>query len=274
MPFLSRPYCSAANPRHILNYWQKVTPADQRWEERREPGQQERISQRAHHRRRRLCRQRADAAPARSLATRSRSSISSGMATTFSATRAGMPTSKPSTSTSATCRRWPGISRASMRSFTWPASPTIPASNSMPTLGKSINYDCFAGMLQAAIDARVRRFIYASSSSIYGVKADANVREDAVPEPLTDYSKYKLLCEQVLLDHPQVHGMERVIVRPATVCGYAPRLAARSGGQHPDHSRPGQSAASASSAATRKGRTSACRTWSPPMSPCSRRTAS
>jgi nucleoside-diphosphate-sugar epimerase len=91
-------------------------------------------------------------------------------------------------------------------------------------LGKSINYDCFAGMLQAAVDAGVRRFIYASSSSIYGVKADPNVREDAVPEPLTDYSKFKLLCERVLLEHPQVHGMERVIVRPATVCGYAPRL--------------------------------------------------
>jgi nucleoside-diphosphate-sugar epimerase len=91
-------------------------------------------------------------------------------------------------------------------------------------LGKSINYDCFAGLLQATVDARVRRFIYASSSSIYGVKDDPNVREDAVPEPLTDYSKYKLLCERVLLEHPQVHGMERVIVRPATVCGYSPRL--------------------------------------------------
>ncbi len=91
-------------------------------------------------------------------------------------------------------------------------------------LGKSINYDCFPGLLQASIDARVRRFIYASSSSIYGVKSDPNVREDAVPEPLTDYSKFKLLCEKVLLDHEQVHGMERVIVRPATVCGYAHRL--------------------------------------------------
>ena len=93
-----------------------------------------------------------------------------------------------------------------------------------PNLGKSINYDCFPGLLQAAIDARVRRFIYASSSSIYGVKADPNVCEDASPEPLTDYSKFKLLCEKVLLNHEQVHGMERVIVRPATVCGYAHRL--------------------------------------------------
>jgi nucleoside-diphosphate-sugar epimerase len=93
-----------------------------------------------------------------------------------------------------------------------------------PTLGKSINYDAFAGLLQGSIDAGVRRFIYASSSSIYGVKEDSDVREDAEPQPLTDYSRFKLDCERDLLAHPNVKGMERVIVRPSTVCGYAPRL--------------------------------------------------
>ncbi len=93
-----------------------------------------------------------------------------------------------------------------------------------PSLGKSINYDAFAGLLQGAVDQGVRRFIYASSSSIYGVKEDPNVREDAKPQPLTDYSRFKLDCERDLLAHPKVNGMERVIVRPATVCGYAPRL--------------------------------------------------
>ena len=93
-----------------------------------------------------------------------------------------------------------------------------------PALGKSINYDAFAGLLQGSIDQGVRRFIYASSSSIYGVKEDADVREDAEPQPLTDYSRFKLDCERDLLAHPNVKGMERVIVRPSTVCGYAPRL--------------------------------------------------
>lgn len=93
-----------------------------------------------------------------------------------------------------------------------------------PTLGKSINYDAFAGLLQGSIDQGVRRFIYASSSSIYGVKEDPDVREDAEPQPLTDYSKFKLDCERDLLAHSGVNGMERVIVRPSTVCGYAPRL--------------------------------------------------
>ena len=93
-----------------------------------------------------------------------------------------------------------------------------------PTLGKSINYEAFAGLLQGSIDQGVRRFIYASSSSIYGVKADPDVRETAEPEPLTDYSRFKLDCERDLLAHPNVKGMARIIVRPATVCGYAPRL--------------------------------------------------
>jgi nucleoside-diphosphate-sugar epimerase len=93
-----------------------------------------------------------------------------------------------------------------------------------PALGKSINYDAFAGLLQGSIDQGVKRFVYASSSSIYGVKEEPDVREDAEPQPLTDYSRFKLDCETDLLSHSKVNGMERVIVRPATVCGYAPRL--------------------------------------------------
>ncbi len=93
-----------------------------------------------------------------------------------------------------------------------------------PNLGKSINYDCFAGLMDGAITAGVKRFIYASSSSIYGVKETPDVREDAEPLPLTDYSRFKLDCERDLLARTDVRGMDRVIIRPATVCGYAPRL--------------------------------------------------
>ncbi len=93
-----------------------------------------------------------------------------------------------------------------------------------PSLGKSINYDAFTGLLQSSIDQGVKRFIYASSSSIYGVKETPDVREDAEPQPLTDYSRFKLDCERDLLAHPQGSKIERIIVRPATLCGYAPRL--------------------------------------------------
>lgn len=92
-----------------------------------------------------------------------------------------------------------------------------------PGLGKSINYDAFAGLLQGSIEQGVKRFIYASSSSIYGVKETPDVREDAEPLPLTDYSRFKLDCERDLLA-ADLKGMEAVIVRPSTVCGYAPRL--------------------------------------------------
>ena len=72
-----------------------------------------------------------------------------------------------------------------------------------PELGKSINYDAFFDLVAVAKDSGVRRFIYASSSSVYGVKQEENVTEDLPLEPLTDYSKYKALCEEVLLEGPE-----------------------------------------------------------------------
>lgn len=92
-----------------------------------------------------------------------------------------------------------------------------------PGLGKSINFDCFRPLVKASKDAGVRRFIYASSSSVYGIKDDPEVTEDLALDPLTDYSKYKALCEEVLTQEREP-GFVTVILRPATVCGYAPRL--------------------------------------------------
>src|SRR5580698_3497510 len=66
-----------------------------------------------------------------------------------------------------------------------------------PALGRSINYDCFRPLIKAAKDAGVRRFVYASSSSVYGIKNDMDVTEDLPLEPLTDYSKFKAMCEEV-----------------------------------------------------------------------------
>jgi nucleoside-diphosphate-sugar epimerase len=92
-----------------------------------------------------------------------------------------------------------------------------------PDLGRSINYDCFRPLVKASKDAGVKRFIYASSSSVYGIKSDSNVTEDLPLEPLTDYSKYKAMCEEVL-EQEREPGFVAVTLRPATVCGYAPRL--------------------------------------------------
>ncbi len=92
-----------------------------------------------------------------------------------------------------------------------------------PALGRSINYDCFRPLVKASKDAGVQRFIYASSSSVYGIKSVPDVHEGLPLEPLTDYSKYKAMCEDVLMEEREP-GFVTVILRPATVCGFAPRL--------------------------------------------------
>ena len=92
-----------------------------------------------------------------------------------------------------------------------------------PALGKSINYDAFQPLVRAAKDAGVKRFIYASSSSVYGIKDDTDVTEDLPLDPLTDYSRFKAMCEEVLEDEREP-GFTTLTIRPATVCGYAKRL--------------------------------------------------
>lgn len=92
-----------------------------------------------------------------------------------------------------------------------------------PDLGKSINYDAFRPLVEASRDAGVKRFIYASSSSVYGVKSEPDVTESLSTEPLTDYSRFKAMCEDVLREY-QSDDFTTVTLRPATVCGYSPRL--------------------------------------------------
>ncbi len=92
-----------------------------------------------------------------------------------------------------------------------------------PGLGKSINYDCFPDLVRISKDSGVKRFIYASSSSVYGVREEPNVSEDLKLAPLTDYSKYKALCEEIVLKE-RAPGFSVLVLRPATVCGYSPRL--------------------------------------------------
>jgi nucleoside-diphosphate-sugar epimerase len=90
-------------------------------------------------------------------------------------------------------------------------------------LSKAINYDCFEPMVIAARRAGVRRFVYCSSSSVYGVSDRPEVTEDHPLVPLTLYNKYKGLCEPLLFKH-RAPGFTCVTIRPATVCGYSPRM--------------------------------------------------
>lgn len=91
-----------------------------------------------------------------------------------------------------------------------------------PSLGKSINFDCFEPLVKISKNSGVSKFIFASSSSVYGVKEHLNVNEGMSLEPLTDYSKFKAMCEDILLKYNS-KDFSTCILRPATVCGYSPR---------------------------------------------------
>lgn len=73
-----------------------------------------------------------------------------------------------------------------------------------------------------AVRRGIRRFIYASSGSVYGVKDEPQVTEDLELEPLTEYNKTKMVAERVLLSYRDDMAVQ--IVRPATVCGLSPRM--------------------------------------------------
>ncbi len=89
-------------------------------------------------------------------------------------------------------------------------------------LSRSINFECFEPMVVAAQAAGVRRFVYASTSSVYGVSDSPDVTEDHPLVPLTLYNDYKGRCEPLLFAH-QSPEFTCVAIRPATVCGYSPR---------------------------------------------------
>ena len=92
-----------------------------------------------------------------------------------------------------------------------------------PSLSRTINYECFEPLVLASKVAGVKRFVYVSSSSVYGVSDSPEVTEEHPLVPLTDYNKYKGLCEPILFRH-QSPEFTCVTIRPATVCGYSPRM--------------------------------------------------
>lgn len=89
-------------------------------------------------------------------------------------------------------------------------------------LSTSINFDAFEPLVVAAKAAGVRRFVYCSSSSVYGVSDAPAVTEEHPLLPLTLYNKFKGLCEPILFRH-QAPDFVCVTVRPATICGYGRR---------------------------------------------------
>jgi len=140
-----------------------------------------------------------------------------------------------------------------------------------PELGRSINYDTFRPLVRAAKAAGVTRFIYASSSSVYGIKDEPEVTEELSLEPLTDYSKYKALCETVLQEE-RAPGFVTCILRPATVLRLCAAPAPRRrrqypdqpGGQYPPHQGLGRHPEAPPTSTSRTWRASTCSCCSSP----------
>ncbi len=89
-------------------------------------------------------------------------------------------------------------------------------------ISKQINYDCFEDLVRISKQGNVKKFIYASTCSVYGISDSPNVTEDHPLLPITDYNKYKALCEPVLkkyLDDTYV-GM----IINADVCGFSEKM--------------------------------------------------
>ena len=91
-----------------------------------------------------------------------------------------------------------------------------------PDLGKSINLDAFRPLVEISRASGVERFVYASSSSVYGIKEEKDVHEETPLEPLTDYSQFKADCEKILNEY-ESPDFTTTTIRPATICGYSPR---------------------------------------------------
>jgi nucleoside-diphosphate-sugar epimerase len=91
-----------------------------------------------------------------------------------------------------------------------------------PTLSQSVNYDSFGPLVRACKQAGVRRFVFASSGSVYGVSDSPNVTEEHPLVPVSLYNKFKAMCEPVLLAEATADFVP-VVVRPATICGHSPR---------------------------------------------------
>jgi len=90
-------------------------------------------------------------------------------------------------------------------------------------LSKKINYDCFEDLVSISKKNGVKKFIYASTCSVYGISDSPNVTETNELKPITDYNKYKALCEPILLKYLD-DGFHGIIIRPATVCGFSEKM--------------------------------------------------
>lgn len=91
-----------------------------------------------------------------------------------------------------------------------------------PSLSWDINVLATDRICRAAIKAKVKKIVFASSGSVYGIKKDRNVVEELELKPISVYNKTKMIAERILLSYRK--EIDIVCIRPATVCGISKRL--------------------------------------------------
>lgn len=91
-----------------------------------------------------------------------------------------------------------------------------------PTLSWEVNVLAAKKLVEICIKNNLKKFIYASSGSVYGIKDEPNVTEDLDLVPISTYNKTKMICERLLLSYKD--KIDLFVARPATVCGYSPRM--------------------------------------------------
>ena len=68
----------------------------------------------------------------------------------------------------------------------------------------------------------IKKFIYASSGSVYGIKKEKSVTEDLICKPISVYNKSKMVAERIVLSYKE--SFQTIIIRPSTLYGYSPRM--------------------------------------------------
>ena len=98
-----------------------------------------------------------------------------------------------------------------------------PSAQIDPSISWEINVLASYQLLEKAKKSGVKKFIYASSGSVYGVKKERKVTEDLSLVPITTYNKTKLIFEKILNSYNS-KNFKVFCVRPGTICGLSPRM--------------------------------------------------
>ena len=97
--------------------------------------------------------------------------------------------------------------------------PTVELS---PTLSWEVNVLAMMNIAEISVKAKIKKIIFASSGSVYGIKKEKKVTEELTLKPISTYNKTKMIAERVLLSYSD--KIKIYCVRPATVCGYSPKM--------------------------------------------------